>query len=316
MARMMKETAGASSKALTVPAKAGRNVMSVDITKVDYATLAKRAEKFAGKVGAGGAGFKKTFPGEQISFNKGKWLLGYGDKGKQIKSPEFVMNLANAVCCWQTWKETENGKKYPHFTDLVFLASGDELPDRESLGDTDESEWDVVQGKPQDPWKPIIVIPVREADGDTINHVMLSAKSHVGAGYNFFREWAEEASMHLGELPVVELGSETVSRQITEKVKGKDVKSKQSWDIPTFEITSWVDVQACDNPGPNGIAVSDGADGDVGEVEAKERTSVKAGSVTEGYRGKNPAPMTKDGPKPASAKKARKVVEVEDGDDI
>lgn len=254
--------------------KANAVAVAYDPKKFDYAAASKRAEKFAGAVGAS-LGGKRNFPGEKYVFSLGDWYFGY--KAKQNKKPltedpVLVVNVLQAGACWVKWVD-----KKPTFTDVRLLdGSNGDLELREDLGDTDPEEWDTDprNGSPIDPWKPVLVFPVRDEDGDTINHIDLSTKSSAVAGYGLFREVMQDMAMHTGELPLVELSSRKV--EIKRKVKDKKGKEKDVTDVfdaPVFKVVGWTEMKACDVPnGEVQAALSD----EVGEVESRERAPEKA----------------------------------------
>jgi len=261
----------------------------------DYTAAAKRAERFATAVGGTISGGKR-FPGEKYMFGSGDWY--FGTKAKKAKTPlksdpVVAVNIYQAAACWVKWVDQK-----PTFTDLRMLdgASG-ELELREDLGDMDQDEWekDLRTRRPMDPWKPVLVFPVRAEDGDVINHIDLQTKSSTIAGFGMYRDILAELSMHTGELPLVKLGSRKVESKskLYDEKKKKDVEVTNVYDVPTFEIVGWTDMKACDTPeGDAPAALTD----EVGEVSATERSA--------------PAKPTASAAKPAA--KGKKKVEVAD----
>ncbi len=327
----------ASTQVATTGVKTG---FVFDFNNIDYDRARQRVKKHSEAIGAGG-GFTRTFPGDRYDFRNGDWVLTSGKTKKMVTNPTIVLNVVAGVTCWQKW-EGDEGKRRPKETDLVFLADPDgELPSRDTLGDDDPDEWELYNGKPQDPWKPIIVFPCREQDETTINHVMLSTVSGTNSAYDFFGEIMSAMPMHAGEIPVVKLGARKVEREITEKDRrGRDQKVKQSWFVPTFEVVEWIDRENCDNPGPSGSFAAVEHSGDVGKVETVERTqkalpSLKAEPIAKRPVVKAPVPakpaakpvvkntrdtVARDTAKPATpvvGKGKRKAqIEEDDGDSI
>jgi len=290
---------------VAVATNGARGVMSIDLSRVNYGIAKGAIDKYINSVG-GSSGSKKNFPGDQLGFKSGQWYRGFGDKAKAIKNgTEIVFNLPNMMAGWQKWDENDNGKRFPKYTPMTFPAAGDEPIERDTLGDDDDSDWEKNdQGEPQDPWKPVLVFPVREKDDTVIHHVMLATKSSVIAGFNLFRDVIEEMRLHAGELPVVRLGSSKATREFTKSVKGKDKKIKHSWDVPTFEVVGWVDAVSEDNPAKGGVQVTSDDDADLGEVQTKARVANGKAKVNgKATNGKAPA-------KPVS----RKAVKAEDAD--
>jgi hypothetical protein len=282
--------------------------MSIDLSRVNYGAARTQIDKYINSVG-GGASREKNFPGDQVGFKSGEWFRGFGDKARPIKSgTRLVFNIPNMMAGWQTWAESNSGKRFPKYTPMTFPAAGDDPIERESLGDTDSDEWEPDdKGKPQDPWKPTLVFPIRK-DGDaTVHHVLLTTVSSCIAGLNLFRDVIEEMKLHPGELPIIALGSKKATMDKKETVKGKEKKVKYTWDVPTLEVVDWTDAIAEDNPAKGGVQVTDdGETADLGGVTAKARVNKKA-------NGKAPKAL------PAPSKKgkpiSRKAVEaVEDNE--
>lgn len=258
-----------ASKSLTVPeSKSSRAVFKFDPSKFDAKKAAARAENFAKAVG-GSTGGGAKFPGQKYTYSKGTWYAGVGKSKKPLPDDsEVVLNVFSGGANWVKWEDKKPTYHRPEM--YLLMDDHDELPTRESLGDLEPDEWDVgSDGNPQDPWKPILVFPVRDDDSETVNHVELGTKSATIAGYGLFREIAESLPMHMGELPIVRLGSRKVemTKKVTNK-KGKEVEVPVAFDAPEFTVVGWTAMLACDDPdGQPPAAVTD----DVGEVEHRER---------------------------------------------
>lgn len=268
---------------MTPTAPAGAGALMPMPMSIDYKKAVQRARKFQEVAGVGGGSSgNRTFPGTQISFNKGAWVSGFGEDRSELRGTRLVFNFPHTLVAWMKWEETDDGKRYPRYEGLTYLAQGAEPIEREALGDLDENDWPLDQnGHPIDPWRAILVVPVRSEDSTEVNHVMLTTKSATRAGFDAFVEWAESQIMHSGELPVIALGSEQVSRTVEVATKrGKPQKVKQVWDIPTFSFVTWISAEKCDllpmSSGNNGSAVSEdeaeNADGDNEKGRAKALT--------------------------------------------
>jgi len=282
---------------VAVVEKGARGVVSIDLKKLNYGAAKTAIDAYMSKVGGGGSNNGPRFPGQPVQFKSGVWKFGMKAAQKNLKAGQsFVFNAPNMAAAWVMWRDTESGKRYPEYTALCFPFAGDDLASRESLGDNDPSEWELDdQDNPQDPWKPVLIYPIRDEDGDTVNHVMLSTKSACIAGFRLFSDLLEEMKLRPGQLPVITLGSAKaeMERTVTDK-KGKEKKVKNVWDVPTFEITGWVSATDADNSGLAGIDVTaDGDNADIGEVSVRSRSeNVKKQEVEEAKRalpGKSPA---------------------------
>lgn len=259
-----------------------RGVMSIDLGSVNYAVAKGAYDKYVKSVG--GASRPKNFPGDQISFKKGIWYRGFGDTGRVLKAgTELVFNIPNMMSGWVKWVENDAGKRYPQYSEMRFPAAGDDPIDRSTLGDDDESEWEPdEQGLVKDPWKPILAFPVRLGDDETVHHVLLETISKVIAGLNMYRDIIDEMKLHVGQLPVIEIGADKTSRDLKKKdKKGRERTEKQVWDIPTFEATGWADAIDADNPTKAGgvnVTADDDETADIGKVTAKARSKAPVGN--------------------------------------
>lgn len=302
-----------TSTALTTTTRAkGSSVTKIDMSKFDPRKMMERANRFSNAVGSGDLGGPQRFPGQKFSYSSGIWYRGIGKKKSALPlNTEFVVNVFQMAATWVRWED----KKPKYLPDMYHLADGDEMPARDTLGDMDQDYWEKDdKGTPQDPWRPVLVIPIRDEDGDVVNHIEFTTKSSVRVGFDLFREVAESLVSHLGELPVVKLGSKKaeMEREVTKSKRdrktGNDVEYSEKvifkWDTPVMEVVSWTDMKECDDPDAEQSAASD----DVGDVEARERTPA-AKKVT----------AAKPEPKQAAPKGKRKVQVVdadEDEDDI
>jgi hypothetical protein len=299
---------------LAVQTSGASRAVSIDLANLNFDIASKSLAKYQKQLGAGeGGGFR--FPGAQIQFKKGEWFSGYKDTKKVLntKGPiKLVLNIPNMMLTWVKWEDNANGKRRPNYLPVCYPFNGDDLPDRETLGDLDEKDWELDdENRPQDPWNLILVYPARDADSEIINHIYMDGPTKRNAAFNLFTKALEEMKLRPGSLPIIELSTENVSRKIksTKTVRGKqvDVEKEQTWQAPTFKIAGWVEAVDADNPGPGGVQVTDDSDdADVGEVKTTARS-------------KQQAPKKEDAATKAAVKqnatKKRRVVEADDEDD-
>jgi hypothetical protein len=115
---------------------------------------------------------------------------------------------------------------------MVRLGEDADVPTRESLGETDASQWPVsdLSGQPADPWQEQITFPLIgcDANGEVYAYV---ARGVVGlnAARDLLGRYRWHPKRHQGLLPVVEIGSGTY----TSKRFGPRPK-------PVLKIVSWV----------------------------------------------------------------------------
>jgi hypothetical protein len=79
-------------------------------------------------------------------------------------------------------------------------------PPRTELGDDDPRQWEVgLSGKPQDPWKAQVLLPLKEADGDRLYVFQTSSTNGLRAVASLISECKQMAKRDPESYPVVEL---------------------------------------------------------------------------------------------------------------
>lgn len=133
--------------------------------------------------------------------------------------------------------------------EAIFKVIDVPLLNRQALGDNEDDEWPVseITGKQEDPWLHYVYIPLATLDGKTF--YTFSTKSYYGrcAAYLLMDEYKLLARQHVGQYPIIELGSEI----IPPTKRGRD-------DVPApkFEIVGWT--------GRPQLALADGGGADDG----------------------------------------------------
>lgn len=178
------------------------------------------------------------FPGDGLTHDgkTGAWKWGYGKKGVRFDHTKdsFIFNLPNAVEGWRKWAD---GRVV--YGAMEMLCSGKRLPDRNELGDTDDSRWEIVSGKPKDPWERFIACPIRIDGTEQVNHIFIKSFWGRIKFMDLLKDYAREGRKYMGKLPVVNLGNETRSV--------KDSKT-ETFEVGTFELVDWDDPIAADLP--------------------------------------------------------------------
>lgn len=246
----------------------------VDLDALNYDLAGKAIDRILAKTGGGA--FKRNFPGTQHAFKKGEYVEGYGKNAKTHGDMEWVVNVPHMMTGYVKFAENDEGKTIPNYTPPCLPMAGMDMPDRESLGDLDEDEWDEYQGKQVDPWKVYVVLPIREKDESEVHHFMATSPSHNRVLYNFFKECLETMKLKPGMLPVVSFGSAKakMEKKTTDK-RGKEKVEKLTWDVPQLTVKSWVKVEDCDRLNA-AVDMGEEGGGDVGEVETVARTPAKS----------------------------------------
>lgn len=337
-----------ASTALTTTSNKGRGIAKMDMSrfhpdKMKAAANAVAVSSGGSELGERGKFEGMTFPGDKLTFKKGEWSTGVKKTEKKRidvkKDGEYVVIFPQMSVVWQKWVEKEvndkenGGKKtvrVPEFKHLTPMVDGDKFPARDTLGDLDESDWEAgMNGRPQDPWKCLCIIPVRRVGDEEgkVHHIELSTVSGNKQAYYLFRDVGEELPFHADELPIVRLGAKNVDFNIPQsnsrgeplidKKTGKQKTAPVPVDLPTFEIIGW---EAARDGDYADLDVGGGeATDDQGRVEMKARTESKSKPVADkAPAAKKAAPTAKPVP---TAKKAapakggkRKVTPVDDAD--
>lgn len=286
-----------ASKELSIPSKGG-TVVSIDLNNLNADAMDLAVKKLQAR---SGGGKKKQLPGQSIFFYKGSFYVGNKDNGVTVDEP-VVLNVMNHAECFKRRAETDSGKNYNEFSTFARPFAGEELVDRATLGFDDETEWENDdRGNPMDPWTHTVVVPARlDAATDVVDTLSIGSKSGVNAWVSFLVDILPELKMRPGQLPVVELGSKTLSRKVPtgkQDKKGQPIMKEQSWDAPSFTLSGWTKAKDVDNGGLNGVQVTNEAD-DVAEEDTAVKTSARVAPKAE----------AKETAVPATAKKVRKTV--------
>ncbi len=287
------------------------SVVAVDLDRLDHDLAAKAIERISAKANIGGGNVKRLFPGTQIGFKKDTFQLGTGKKAQDIDPPRLVVNFPHLGLVYTKF-EDKGGRFVPHFSDLCMPMLGQDLVDRESLGDLDEDEWDQSDdGRPMDPWKLNVVFPVRDENGTEYDHLVANNPTNQNALMALFKEANEEAKLKPGKLPVVQFSARKLeSEKDVQQKNGKTKKQKLSWQGMGYEIVGWVKVAACDklNQGVD-MGEDSGEEVDTGKVKATRRVADSAPPA----KGKAAPKAIADKGKSASSKGRQKVA-IDDAD--
>lgn len=179
------------------------------------------------------------FPGKAYSMKKGHFYEGYGKdapKTMRFSQEDVVINAFNIIFAWRTFED-----KRPYYPGFANPTLGQRLCDRDDLGQTDKTMWEIdeLSGQPRDPFSKIAIIPFRFEGETEVHHFQINNWSGVKAAQKFLRDFSEQGRRNMGKLPVVEVGTET---------KEHWEKANVSWEVLTFEIVDWADPIAEDEP--------------------------------------------------------------------
>jgi len=292
--------------------------VSVDLGSLNVDAAMGALDRASKKGVLGGSGGKRLFPGQQIGFKTDGFLMGTGAKAEEIEPPRLVVNLPHLAALYVKFEVNEDtGKQYPKYSEMAILGLGQDVVDRESLGDTDEDEWELYKGKPRDPWSLQVVVPVRFEDSNEYNHFAATNKTNQNQLAGLFREFLTEWKLKPGRLPVVQFTVGDYERTVMAKGRGgKPVKEVEKWKGMKAEIVDWVKVEPCDHLNQNvEMGDDDAAEIDPGQGKATARVASKpAAKPAKGtaaaieHKPAKAAPVAASKAAPAPAGKAKKKV--------
>ena len=208
----------------------------------------------------GGFGGRKL-----LKFDKGDFLAGQ-DAEEIPYGTRFQAQMNLIEIGWMRW---EAGS--PDYTQnqMGRLSEGYQPAKRSSLGDLDESLWEISGNtdKPRDPWQFTNHVPLlRHDDGEGYVFVT-SSKGGLGAIGELIKTFGKEMRLHPNEDPIIEIDSGSYDhpdRQIG-RVK-----------FPTFKIVGWTpmigdDGESIDPPPPSPAPTSSAS-------AANQKATKKSGS--------------------------------------
>ena len=237
----------------TLTKTTGGTVVAIDINNLNVDAALGALDRATAKAGLnGGGGGKRLFPGKSIFFKKTGFRFGQGKDAPEIEPPRLVMNFPHLAMAYLKFETGETGKIFPRYSELCIPMLGQDLVDRDSLGDLDQDDWDEMEGRPIDPWTLQVVIPCREADATEYNHVVATNVTNQNVLSQLFRECLAEAKLRPGMLPVVQFSTrEIVSEKKEKDKKGKMKTVRREWSGMGYEIVEWVKATPVDQLNQN-----------------------------------------------------------------
>jgi hypothetical protein len=166
--------------------------------------------------------------GTMLKFVKGKWRIG--DTTIPIGT-QYVAYLPQALKGWVCFKD---GKVVDRR--LGRTADRYQMPEREELGDSDQTKWEVgPDGKPHDPWGEQRYLPLLSIDGTEIVTYVTGSSGGRIAIQDLNRRYGYQLhigkyQLHIGKLPIVALA-----------VREYQHAQFGLMESPRFEIVGWTD---------------------------------------------------------------------------
>jgi hypothetical protein len=141
--------------------------------------------------------------GRLIKFKEGKYITT--DDEKEVpEGAEFILLADDTMIGWIKF----NGAGEAPEREMGLLFDGFEMPERETLGDTDPSKWEVgLDNTPADPWQHQQMIVLQNTETQELFTFSTSSKTGRRAVGNLLRHFTRMAKTHPDQLPVIRLGT-------------------------------------------------------------------------------------------------------------
>jgi hypothetical protein len=162
--------------------------------------------------------------GDRLWFTKGDYCAGATSEPVAVGT-QFTAAPNLVLAGFVNW---HNNK--PCAIRLVRGDSGEPLPRRSDLGDSDPSKWETdLNGNPRDPWQETRYLPLMDQDGRLFTFTTNSSTGRRSVG-NLLRRYQAHCKRHPDLYPIIKLG--VGSFQHSDKSIGK-VK------LPEFELSGY-----------------------------------------------------------------------------
>jgi len=174
---------------------------------------------------------RPSFFGRILRFRKGEWLLGT-EKEKVPDRTRFIAVMSEVRHGWLkflvTVDEDGNEKKTPvHIVGKV--VDGFVVPDRETLDERDRTKWKIgLNGKPEDPWKSVIYMPMVSPDGEMIITFTTSTPTGLSRAWGLIDRYQWIGRKYPGQDPIIELQASSYHDKRYGPVA-----------VPDFKIVGW-----------------------------------------------------------------------------
>jgi hypothetical protein len=149
---------------------------------------------------------------EQAPASTAGRLIKFGKDGEHVTSDdgkvvaegnEFIALIPETLVGYIKF----NGQGEPPSREMGLLYDGFEMPSRESLGDTDPSQWEKgLDGQPQDPWQHQQCLVLQNTETDELFTWVTSSRTGRRAVGNLLRHYSRMQRTSPNDLPIVRLG--------------------------------------------------------------------------------------------------------------
>jgi hypothetical protein len=193
--------------------------MANDVTNPNTNAVIDPYQKFADEVAS------RPFDGDLLRFTKhGEYKAGQ-DQQEIPDGTRMLVFMPGLKWGWVKWEDN-----VPVANVMGLINEGFDPPERDELGDDDETQWGELNGRPIDPWQKTNHLPMCDSDG-TLYTFVSSSKGGLSAIGELSKAYVQRRRMKPDEIPVVEL----LSRSYIHKDYGETF-------APSFKIIGWTSI--------------------------------------------------------------------------
>lgn len=190
---------------------------------------------------------QKTIVGTLLKFSKGDYTAGESNEDIPIGT-KFIAHMDQLLVGWIRW---ENSKPTDQLMGAV--VKGFQAAKRSTLGDDDQSQWEVDNnGKARDPWQYSNYIVLEDPDSaGSLYTFATSSRGGINAIGDLSLSYGKIMRTKGNEWPIIAIGVDSY------------VHSDRSYGrikVPTFKIVGWAAKSAGDATAGEMSALDDGPD--------------------------------------------------------
>ena len=158
-----------------------------------------------------------------LKFIKGEFQYGV-DADVLALGTRLVPHMAELRAGYIKWHDGA-----PIDENMVRVAEGKPIPEREALGDDDDKLWELdPNGVPLDPWQICNTLPMKDIETGEEFVFTTGSRGGIGAIGKLSMSYGRQRYRHDGQLPVIEIGSDPYRH-----------KTYGDVPYPTFKIVAW-----------------------------------------------------------------------------
>jgi hypothetical protein len=161
--------------------------------------------------------------GERLKFIKGDYIV---EDKELAPGTEVIIHMDSLIQGYVKWED-----ELPVEEVMGLVVEGFEMPDRDSLGDTDETKWETKPGnkKPTDPWSLTHQVAFKNVETGELYTFAISSWGGKKCFEMLLKKYGGAMSQHEGEWPVAKLNFHVRDDDEYGRIKE-----------PRFPIVRWV----------------------------------------------------------------------------